>query len=279
VNTASEDRAPAGPILLQDLTSEDTAAIARSGELVILPVGAHEQHGAALPVSTDTISAQVLAGLIGTLLRPRVVVAPAIPWGVSPAHMNRSGTISLRHETLIAIVEDVVGSLAHHGFSRFVLLNGHGGNNAALRIAAERCAHLPDRPLVVPIYSYSLIGAAGREFLGPDAPGHGGGDEASVILSTRPDLVKRDRLVDPERQPDVSLLASVLDAVQGSLPVMQTAYSAEGTTGNATKATPEAGQQILGQATNQLRAVIEQLLDTPRSLLPDLTETLSRKDA
>lgn len=252
----------AGPILLADLTSDATRELAATSELVIIPVGAHEQHGPALPVSTDTLSVQVLASLMGTLLRPRVVVAPAVPWGCSSAHMDRAGTISLRHETLIAVVTDIVDSLSRHGFRRFMLVNGHGGNNAALRIAAEQCRRLEHAPLVVPVYAYALIAAAGREILGATAPGHGGGDEASVILSTRPDLVHRQALHDPEINRDLVLLADILGAVQGSLPIPQTAYSAAGTTGDASGASPEAGQQILGQVTNQLRAIVEQLLET-----------------
>lgn len=257
------ERRVEGPILLSDLTSDETASIRDRTELIVIPVGAHEQHGPALPVSTDTLSVQVLCALIGTILRPRVVIAPAIPWGVSWSHMDRAGTISLRPETLIALVSDMVGSLSRHGFRKFLLVNGHGGNNAALRLASEQCRLLEGSPLVVPIYSYSLIAAAGREVLGSSAPGHGGGDEASVILSTRSDLVRKEALHNPEVNEPLIVMSQILGAVNAVLPIPQTAYSAVGTTGDASNASAEAGQTILGQVTNQLRAIIEQLLETP----------------
>jgi creatinine amidohydrolase len=260
-----EDQAPAisaGPILLADLTSTETAELKDKIELILIPVGAHEQHGPALPVSTDTLSVQVLCSLVGTLLRPRVAVAPAIPWGNSWSHLDRAGTISLRPETLTGIVVDIVDSLSRNGFKRFMLVNGHGGNNATLRIAAEACRNLSGSPLVVPVYSYSLIAAAGSEFLGDAAPGHGGGDEASIVLSARPELVRREHLQNPEVNGQLDMMARILMAAGGTLPIPQSSYSNTGTTGDASDASEEAGKLILGQVTNQLRAIVEQLLDT-----------------
>lgn len=75
--TASDSlTSPAGPILLAELSTTRLAELASDIELVIIPVGAHEQHGPALPVTTDTLTAQVLSALAGTLPRPRVALAP-----------------------------------------------------------------------------------------------------------------------------------------------------------------------------------------------------------
>lgn len=253
---------PFSPILLSDLTSDETGDLRDQIELVLIPVGAHEQHGPALPVSTDTLSVQVLCSLVGTLLRPRVAVAPAIPWGNSWAHLDRPGTISLRSETLISVVLDVVDSLSRSGFRKLMLVNGHGGNNPALRIASEQCRNLDHSPLVVPVYSYSLVSVAGAEVLGSGAPGHGGGDEASLILSTRPDLVNRDALHNPKVNENLIVMSQILGAVGGSLPILQSSFSAVGTTGDASSASEDAGRAILGKVTNQMRAIIEQLLET-----------------
>jgi creatinine amidohydrolase len=262
-NPSDAHTAPSGPLLLADLTTDETAAIRDDIDLVLIPVGAHEQHGPALPVSTDTISAQVICGLLGTIMRPRIAIAPAIPWGVSWAHLDRPGTISLQPETLIAIVRDTVASLSQHGFRRFMLVNGHGGNTATLRLAAEQCRQLPGAPLVIPVFAYRLIAQAAREVLGEHAIGHGGGDEASVMLTARPDLVHREFLQNPPVHNPLRLMSQLLGAVDSALPIMQSAYSSTGTTGDASQASAEAGQAILGQVTNQMRAIIEQLLETP----------------
>ena len=59
---------------------------------------------------------------------PRLLVAPPMPWGVSFHHMNFPGTITLSTETFIQVLVEVVASLHAHGFERFLIVNGHGGN-------------------------------------------------------------------------------------------------------------------------------------------------------
>jgi creatinine amidohydrolase len=262
-NGTSDHGADGRPLLIGEMTSAEIAAMGDLVDLVLIPVGAQEQHGAALPTSTDTISAQVLSALAATLIGPRVAVAPAIPWGVSWRHLDMPGTISLREETLIAIVLDHVDSLARHGVRRIALINGHGGNNAALAVAAERAHRELGVPIVTSIYAYSLIANAAETVLGPEAIGHGGGDEASVILALRPDLVRRELLADPEVDPALRAMQRVIAAISGTFPVRQTLVTAGGTTGDARSASAEAGNAILGQAAAQLRTILEGVMDVP----------------
>jgi creatinine amidohydrolase len=266
-NPRSEEEAPSEPLMLSNLTSPQTGEALTALGMVLIPVGAHEQHGPALPVSTDTLTAQVLCSLVGTLLRPQVAVAPTIPWGVSWHHQGRPGTISLREETLIAVVMDQVDSLYRQGVKRIVLVNTHGGNNAALTIAAERAKRELGVPLVAPVFAYSLIANAAREVLGGEAIGHGGGDEASAILAVRPDLVDTARLEQPSVNRELQRRSTILRAAGGSLPVMMHKLSPSGATGDASEATGEAGNAILGQAAAQLRAICEDLLELNLELL------------
>ncbi|MBW3633295.1 MAG: creatininase family protein, partial [Chloroflexi bacterium] len=135
------------PLLLADLSSPETRDLLPGIELVLLPVGAHEQHGPNSAVSTDTISADALSRAAAALVGPAVAVAPAIPWGVSWHHLRFAGTIALRPATLIAVLADVVGSLYPHGFRRFLVVNGHGGNTAAITTAIEQIKHDTGVPL------------------------------------------------------------------------------------------------------------------------------------
>jgi len=258
---------PAEPVLLANLTSPQTGELLTSLEMVLIPVGAHEQHGPALPVSTDALTAQVLCALAGTLLRPRVGVMPVIPWGVSWQHQGRPGTVTLREETLIALVLDQIDSLARQGVKRIVLVNTHGGNTPALTIAAERAKRELGVPLVAPIYAYTLIANAARAVLGEEAIGHGGGDEAAAILALRPDLVDREALGPRAVNEDIRRRRTILAATGGSLPVMMHKASPSGATGDSSRATAEAGNAILGQAATQLQAICEELLDLDLALL------------
>ena len=257
-----QPREVAEPILLANLTSSETAQILPSMEMVLIPVGAHEQHGPALPVSTDALTAQVLCALAGALLAPRVAVLPVIPWGVSWHHQGRPGTVTLREETLITLVLDQIDSLYRQGVSRLVLVNTHVGNNPALTIAAERAKREFGVPLVVSVYAYTLLANAAREILGEEAIGHGGGDEAAAVLAIRPDLVDRDRLGPQELNSAIQRRKTILSAVGGTLPVMMHKLTESGATGDSTNATTEAGHAILGQAASGLRAICEELLET-----------------
>lgn len=257
----------AEPVLLANLTSPVSGDVLTAAELVIIPIGAHEQHGPALPVSTDALTATVLASLVGALMAPRLVVAPTIPWGVSWHHLGRPGTILLREETLIALVLDQIASIAPQGPRRFLLLNTHGGNTPALTIAAERAHRELQVPLVVPLFAYRLLADAAREILGEAAIGHAGGDEAAAMLAIRPDLVDAARLEAAVLQPDLAALDTVLRAAGGSLPIRMDVRSTTGQTGDASQATREAGAVILGQAARQLHAICNQLLVTDLSLL------------
>ncbi|MBC7624447.1 MAG: creatininase family protein [Aeromicrobium sp.] len=100
----------------QYLTRDDRA---------VIPIGCTEQH-AYLSLAVDAILAENVAAEAADPLG--VPVFPAIPFGHTPTFMAYPGTVSLRLDTLIAVVRDVLDSLATHGFKRILIVNGHGGN-------------------------------------------------------------------------------------------------------------------------------------------------------
>ena len=262
-----EQAAPSEPVQLANLTSPQTGEMFQATEMVLIPVGAHEQHGPALPVSTDALTAQVLCALTGALLGPRVAIAPVIPWGVSWHHQGRPGTISLKEETLVALVFDQIESLHRQGVQRIMLVNTHGGNTPALTVAAERAKRELGVPLVTPLYAYQLLANAARETLGEASLGHGGGDEASALLAIRPELVDQAQLGERQVNEDIRRAKTILSAVGGSLPVMMHKASESGATGDSSGASADAGNVILGQAASQLRAICEELLDLDLAML------------
>lgn len=100
----------------------------------VLPIGCTEQH-AYLSLATDTILAEKLARDAAEPLG--VPVFPVMPYGITPTFMAYPGTVSLRIETLCAVVRDVLDALAHQGFRRVLIVNGHGGNAPAQAFAQE----------------------------------------------------------------------------------------------------------------------------------------------
>lgn len=156
---------------------------------MLLPIGAFEQHGPAMPLATDLIRAEAVAERVADLVGERVLIGPAVPVGISPHHLAFAGTVSLRPETFLSVLRDYLDSLAGHGFVRVLAINGHGGNNAALSVLAQDL--MRERPGIqfawTPLTTLAAEHLAGMERTA--ISGHCGEAETSQMLAIAPDLV------------------------------------------------------------------------------------------
>lgn len=100
----------------------------------VVPLGSTEQHGY-LSLMADTILPERVAVEAAEPLE--VPVFPTLPYGVAPYFLGFPGTVALRLETYLAVVNDILDSLARTGFKRILLVNGHGGNSPAAAAAVE----------------------------------------------------------------------------------------------------------------------------------------------
>src|SRR6266487_6414023 len=100
----------------------------QTDKVVLLPLGAIEQHGPHLAVSTDTDIVTEIALQAERQLHTDILLCPTLPFGSSHHHLSFGGTMSVSVTTYIQIIVELVESLLMNGFRRIVLLNGHGGN-------------------------------------------------------------------------------------------------------------------------------------------------------
>lgn len=182
------------------MTSPDLRAIAaKDGALAILPAGSLEQHGPHLPVITDTVSAHAAAVAAARLVAEGpdavpVAVLPGLWLGLSEHHLPFGGTISVDYATYRAVLESIVRSLRALGFSRLLIVNGHGGNVDPLAVASRELAVAYDMPIVATTPWFLSPDRLAEVFESDTMPKHACEGETSLMMVIAGDIVKADKL-------------------------------------------------------------------------------------
>jgi creatinine amidohydrolase len=112
----------------------------RTDDRALVPLGSTEQHGY-LSLATDAVIPERLAREAAEPLG--IPVFPCVPYGVAPYFSSFPGTVTLRVETYVSLIVDILDSLSNVGFRRIVFVNGHGGNAPAISLASEWLAEHP----------------------------------------------------------------------------------------------------------------------------------------
>jgi creatinine amidohydrolase len=126
---------------ISDTNWQQIAAYLKTDDRAILPLGSTEQH-AHLSLSVDSILSEKIA--LDAAEPLGIPVFPVVAYGITPYFLAYPGTISLRQETYIRIVRDILDGLRLQGFRKILIVNGHGGNQPAGSLAVEWMADNPD---------------------------------------------------------------------------------------------------------------------------------------
>ncbi|MGH3385622.1 MAG: creatininase family protein [Nocardioidaceae bacterium] len=171
-----------------DLSREQLRELADAA-VVVLPVGACEQHGPHLPVGTDFMLAELVAArAAGRVTEFPVLVTPTVAAGSSEHHVAFGGTISVSSETLQRYLAECCESLVRSGFRRLFLLNGHGGNIDVIGDVARDVSTRSGVPVASGSYwtiawdALVALGAHERGLL----PGHAGAFETALVAAALP---------------------------------------------------------------------------------------------
>jgi creatinine amidohydrolase len=178
---------------LIEQTYKDVENYLKRNKTIIIPLGSVEQHSSSIPLGTDGIIAESIAIELGEISNR--IVGPLLSPGVSLMHMDYKGTVSLMPNTFTNVINETITSLYEHGFRNFLLINGHGGNDGAIKNAiAESCYKLKDIKIKTENWwKMKDINSLAEELLGHPI-GHACGTEAALLLYLNDKLVKKELL-------------------------------------------------------------------------------------
>ncbi|WP_181724798.1 mycofactocin biosynthesis peptidyl-dipeptidase MftE [Nocardia gipuzkoensis] len=215
--------------MLADLTWPEAGARVTAGAILAVAVGATEQHGPHLPLSTDTDVATALCARLAAARR-EVLVGPAIPYGASGEHAGFPGTLSIGQAALELLVVELCRS-ATDTFDRVLLVNWHGGNIEPLRRARDLLrSESRDVRLYLPRF---------------DGDPHAGRSETALQLALAPERVRGDRAAAGDTRP----LAELLPLLRAG---GVRAVSANGVLGDPSGATAAEGAALLDHLSTDL---------------------------
>jgi creatinine amidohydrolase len=238
-------------VKLAELTWSEVEAVDRE-VVVLIPTGSLEQHGAHLPLFTDSLIATAVAEAAERALPEQVLLTPTLWLGASGHHLRFPGSLSASFETYEGAIQDVVSCLLPHGFRKFMVLNGHGGNTSPNDVAMRRLkARHPEASLGHVGYFAFCEEAIAATLEGPlKGMRHACEAETSLMLHLHPHLVREEKRRDDGLVAEPGLNSPVhhFDEITEA-----------GSFGYATLATAEKGRRIFEAATEGVVAELRTL--------------------
>ena len=237
----------------QESTAAELRGLASAKAVVILPVASMEQHGPHLPVGVDTILCEAVCRRAAEAIAAEtpIVVAPTLWCGMAEHHMAYGGTFTFDIPTYRAVLLSFLKSIARHGFERVLVVNGHGGNMAAL------AAFLPDLAvetgLIIRCTTYFELAQPAMPAILDDQERvrHACEGETSLMLAIAGHLVRTDKL------PQAVGPAKSTPPPAGVLQYRSfRSFSDTGVVGDARRATKEKGEKLAIACRDAIVAVL-----------------------
>lgn len=245
---------PRSSLFIDEMSTVEIRRLIQAGfDTVIVPLGATEQHGPALPLCVDSVHGAETA-LRAARLLGQTLVGPVVALGYSPEHARFPGTVSLAPATLAAILHDIAESHARSGFRLVYFWLGHGGDNPVLQ---ESLPHLEAKWPGCHVTGLKDLGGYVSETwnkvpletgVALSASGSRAGEfETSMMLAARPELVRMEAAELGNTAPFESIEQTMMGA---GIEVV----SANGVLGDQRPAKAERGQIYLDSLARYLAA-------------------------
>jgi creatinine amidohydrolase len=246
----------------EEMTWPEVREATRHDPVVVLPVGTTEQHGPHLPLMVDYLCASEIARAAVERTAPHAILMHPVPYSFNEHHLDFPGTISIDPHTIIDYLFCIGRSLAHHGFRRILLFNGHGSNVPFLDIAARMITNRTTAICAMTSW-WSLLRPEDLQWRASRFPGgfaHGCELETSVLLHLRGDLVDMAKAVDTIDS--VPATEHIYWDLAGGSPVTFMDFFSRltptGVIGQPTLATAEKGERAFEAAVSRLAAFLRE---------------------
>lgn len=255
-----------------DLTWEEINEAALAKKVILLPVGSTEQHGRHLPLDCDVFLPTSVCMEAGRRRPEDILVMPSIPYGYNEHALDFPGTIHVHYNHFIEYYLDVVKSVAHAGFERILIVNGHGSNAHLCEFTARRATLETDALVASTTWSDLAIEAFERvRESGFGGAAHACEFETSCYLYLEPSKVYMDRAEDHyggAAGVEKSRFTAV-DISKGWGPVKLIKWTSSstpnGVSGAPTLATREKGQAVFEAAVTNLIAFVAEFKRTEKA--------------
>jgi len=240
-------------VMWKELTAAELVAKAAADAIVLLPVASMEQHGPHLPVGVDSILCEAVCrgAAEAVASAPAVIVAPTLWCGMAEHHMAFGGTFSFDSASYRTVLLCLLTSLERDGFKRVLIVNGHGGNIAAL------AAFLPDfaaaTALKIRTTTYFELAQAAMPAILEDQDGvrHACEAETSMMLAVAPALVRLDALSAAHGPAHVHRRPLALGQYRSFRD-----FTPSGVVGDARRASRDKGERLIAAAVEALAALL-----------------------
>ena len=203
----------------RDLTRWEMEQIDKEETIVLIPLGALEQHGSQAPLGTDDIIAEAMTKEIQKALEGEgeddfpMLVFPVIPVGLSTEHKNFCGSITVKPDTYYHMLYDISISLAHHGFKKLAFLICHGGNAPIVQVLSrELRSELGISPFILTSGAFTHPDVTATISEGNIWDFHGGEMETSMVMAVDESLVKLE-LSEAEKESAKADMERMLDYI------------------------------------------------------------------
>jgi len=261
------------PWRYEKLTWPEINRAVKDKKIPIIPVGSLEQHGPHLPLDTDCLCPVGIAEQAAQLNPEQILILPIIPFGYTSHVMDFPGTIDVPYNHLIQIILDICKSLAHHGFAKMILFNGHGSNSPVLDLAARR-VNLETNAECIFTSWWSMLTIEKefmekyRESIFPGGCAHAGELETSVYLYLDEANVQKhliqDEIIACNQNNSSFWWVDLFSSGPAPLVTWTSTYTQTGTCGQATLATPEKGKIAVDESARQLVQLVREFCSQPK---------------